>query len=137
MTNLFIRCEYMIAGYDEFSYGDGITYKPPKMTVTVTFELRGHLESFLSQPTKFIWTLEAPHSHNEQELRRELLKNQRMDFEVHSQSTADRHNITSIGIDDPAGILKFLCPDNDFINLLNQKFALNDEPLRLPSPDSK
>jgi hypothetical protein len=108
--------------------------RPPICRVLVTFALCANgLEA-----CSYHWNMEARQRDDDQaELRRELLASTWWEFSVSGDVYADPRNIQAIEIDDPHGLLEWLCPGQDLKDYFNQlhheKKQISDKPLRLPA----
>lgn len=104
---------------------------PPTVQIRVYFELRDHHGR---KGITMIWKMEATENYDEPTMRRHMLASTRWERDFYG-GEPDRNNITAIEVDDPTGLLKWLCPGQDlkdFFNAQNTK-QLNDKPLRLPA----
>jgi hypothetical protein len=110
-----------------------IVIKPPTVQIRVYFELRDR-RGMLG--VTLIWKMEAPRWDDDAEVRKALLRSTNWERNYHTLGSPDPNNITAIEVDDPTGLLKWLCPGQDLKDVFstqNHKL-LNDKPLRIAGP---
>jgi len=110
-----------------------VIVRPPLVQVRVYLEL---LDEHGRKGVTLIWQMEAYEDHDEPCMRHNMLASTRWERQYHINGNPDPRNITAIEVDDPTGLLKWLCPGQDlkdFFNAQNQNL-LNDKSLRLPAP---
>lgn len=123
---------------EDLSYLD--TLRPPNFLRPrkIYIEVRLELWDYLGRMgCAMIWKMEAREDYDEPALRRNFLQSTNWEWEVWSEGTPDRNNITHIDVRDPDGILKWLAPGQDLRDFFTANTKqLNDEPLRIAGPDT-
>lgn len=132
MTTLVISTEWERGGIELHPFADIV--RPPLHRVNVMITLYGPngLKS-----VRYTWKMEARgDGHNEERLRDELHRSTWWERDVWSRGDALHNDIGEVIVNDPHDILSWLCPGQDLKDLFTEKMRLNDQPVRLPAPNT-